>query len=63
MTFRTRKEIEDEMNTNVNRYQESAPQQAVILQVTICALLLDIRDLLANPPVEISGQPLSKPTT
>lgn len=49
--MRTRDEIEKAERTTIK--YSGAPREELILEV-----LLDIRDLLVNPPIEISGSPM-----
>ncbi len=55
--MRTREAIESEREHAQDKYRKAETcalhQQALILEV-----LLDIRDLLQNPPIEITGEPM-----
>lgn len=54
--MRTRKEIKNDTNQFVKNWDEI---NMAIRQSSILEVLLDIRELLANPPVEVSGAPLA----
>ena len=57
--MRNRKDITSEIENALkgNTYENGK----LILFSAMVGILLDIRDLLANPPVEISGPPLNHP--
>lgn len=55
--MRTRKELEEQQAANV---ESSTLIEAVSAQILLIhtEVLLDIRELLMNPPIEISGTPI-----
>jgi hypothetical protein len=65
--MRTREEIEDEFfgdGDTVEKYRNVYNHDPIYpsdKEQHFMEVLLDIRDLLANPPVEITGVPLTPP--
>lgn len=60
--MRKRKEIEENINKTLNRVKPNLALETTIalFQNWQMEVLLDIRDLLQNPPLEITGQPKEK---